>query len=361
MQGIKASSRSRVTRVAVPAALLMALAAFALIRGLGAGGHHAPAVTPAAAGVAADPVPLARYLEAAPHVSSSLLITGHQGAVQGAPPVPPPDSRPVAASAFARPIAEYLAYSQAQLKLMTQPVDALAVALAANDRSGAEAAWKAAYARYLHLGAVYLEDPIADIDQRIDGAPGGLAGGTASPRFTGLHRIEYGLWRGAEPSSLLEYARRLKVDLGALSLQLRHVTIDPLDYATRAHEILEDAQRDLLNDAAVPWSHQGVLGTAAGLAATREIVATLRPLLSPYLRHVLGTDLAELNGVLDSLANAHGGALPANTELSQTENERLEAALGQALEGLSQIPAVLETQPTPTIPRIPAGARRTIK
>ena len=38
-------------------------------------------------------------------------------------------------------------------------------------------------------------------------------------------------------------------------------SITPLEYATRAHEILEDAQRDLLSGADVPWSGEGVLAT----------------------------------------------------------------------------------------------------
>ena len=46
--------------------------------------------------------------------------------------------------------------------------------------------------------------------------------------------------------------------------------IDPLDYAARAHEILEDAQRDLMSGIQVPWSGAGVLGTAAGVDGDRR-------------------------------------------------------------------------------------------
>ena len=46
--------------------------------------------------------------------------------------------------------------------------------------------------------------------------------------------------------------------------------IDALDYATRGHEIVEDAQRDLMSGVDVPWSHQGVLGTAAALARSKR-------------------------------------------------------------------------------------------
>lgn len=57
------------------------------------------------------------------------------------------------------------------------------------------------------------------------------------------------------------------------------MSITPLEYATRAHEILEDAVRDLLSGAAVPWSGEGVLATAAGVEATEEVISTLRPVL----------------------------------------------------------------------------------
>ncbi|MDQ6777837.1 MAG: hypothetical protein M3071_16860 [Actinomycetota bacterium] len=79
------------------------------------------------------------------------------------------------------------------------------------------------------------------LDREIDGMPGSLPGGTASPAFR-------------------------------------------LEYATRAHEILEDAQRDLLTEMDVRWSGEGVLGTAAGLAATNEVVRSPRATPQPSSR-----------------------------------------------------------------------------
>ena len=55
-----------------------------------------------------------------------------------------------------------------------------------------------------------------------------------------------------------------------LSGVLAKVSIEPLEYATRAHEILEDAARDLLSGTDVPWSGEGVLATNAGLASHRR-------------------------------------------------------------------------------------------
>ena len=119
------------------------------------------------------------------------------------------------------------------------------MALEANDRAASQAAWRAAYTTYLKLGAVYLVGPVAALNQQIDGTASGLEGGVSNPRFTGLHRIEYGLWSGAAPSSLLATERGLEASVRRLHGVVPHVMILPLEYATRAHEILEDAQRDL--------------------------------------------------------------------------------------------------------------------
>jgi high-affinity iron transporter len=320
-----------------------ALAAFVVVTALGLGASGSRPAT--------SRVPLAAYVEFAPHVASQLVILGYEGGKRGASLAPPPGDKPLPISDFDRPVAEYLAYAATQLRLMAGPLRSLEASLSKNDRNQAKRAWEAAYARYLHLGAVYLEGPIAVLNQRIDGSPGGLPGGTASPRFTGLHRIEYGLWTGAPPDSLLGWARQLSANVEELRALLPHVSISPLDYATRAHEILEDAVRDLLSGADVPWSQQGVLGTAAGLAATEEVVGTLRPLID---MSIVDTELAHLSGVMEGLAAAHGGTLPSNTELSQKQSEALDAAVGEALEALSQVPGSLETTKLPVTPTIPA-------
>lgn len=320
-----------------------ALAAFLLVTVLGLGAPGSSAST--------GRVPLGAYIEFAPHVASQLVITGSEGGKRAASLAPPPGDPPLPVSDFTRPVAEYLAYGAHQLKLMAGPLRSLEASLAENNRHQAKRDWEAAWARYLHLGAAYLEGPVAVLNQRIDGSPGGLTGGTASPRFTGLHRIEYGLWTGARPDSLVGYARQLSANVEKLRALLPHVSISPLDYATRAHEILEDAVRDLLSGTDVPWSQQGVLGTAAGLVATREVITTLRPLINMA---VVDTELGHLNTVLEALAKAHGGTLPTNSELSQEQSETLDAAVGEALEALAPVPGSLETTKVPTTPTIPA-------
>jgi Imelysin len=353
-----ASSRSTVRRWGpiVVAALGVALGVFLLLTALGVGAR------PRRAAPEPDTVtPLAHYELQAPHVLSGVVVYGVQGLLGGADEEPPPELPPVLPSAFDAPIARYRAYAVAQLQLMEGQLAPLQAALAAGNRATAQATWRAAFADYLRLGAVYLDGQVAldarleSLNRAIDGTPGGLPGGVSNPRFTGLHRIEYGLWTGAPPRTLLGAARTLDADVHALTNVLPRAPLTPLEYATRAHEILEDATRGFLSGADVPWSGEGVLATDAGLQATEEVVATLRPLLHGTERVIpaVDTELRVVRKVMSALAAANGGQLPSNGQLTQQQSIQLDGSLGGALEALSQVPGVLETEAPHHIPSIP--------
>jgi iron uptake system EfeUOB component EfeO/EfeM len=330
--------------------MLTALGLVLLLTAFGVGGHSRRTQS--------EPTPLtplANYTERAPHVLSVLAITGVQGEVRGASQTPPSGLPPLPPSAFHKPVAEYRVYAVDQLALMEGQITGLEDALATGDRSAAQDAWRKAYTRYLRLGAVYLAGEVAALNQQINGNPGGLQGGAASPEFSGLHRIEYGLWGTAALQTLIGSARQLSIDVRKLKGLLPRVSITPLEYATRAHEILEDAVRDLLSGTDVPLSGEGVLATDAGLDGTEEVFRTLRPLLKgrENTTSIVPTELAALRAAMASLATAHGGRLPSNGTLTQQQSELLNSRMGAALEALAQIPGALETEPTPQIPSIP--------
>jgi len=318
-----------------------------------------------AAALLAAPALIALYLALAPgnHGASHARASRSTPAVTGAVPratAPMSDPlTPVSPAAFNAPVAAYLTYADHQLGLMESRISQLERALASGDRSGAQKAWRGAFADYLTLGAVYLEGQIEGLNQAIDGTAGGLRAGTASRHFTGLHRLELGLWTGAALRSLEPWGRLLAADVSKLRRTLPHVRISPLDYATRAHEILEDAVRDLLSGTDVPWSGEGVLGTDAAVIATSHVVKTLAPLLNTS-ESVLGVDsaLTALRSTIASIRSEHGGLLPTNSHLTQRQSERLDASVGMALEGLAQIPGALETAIPTRTPPIPRGALR---
>jgi hypothetical protein len=334
--------------VPIGAALLSCLIAFLALTALGVGGGGSNAAG-------------ANVRHAPPHIPSAIQAYSEADAKRngaagegGAPPVT--DLVPVPAGAFDAPIARYKAYSARQLKVMLGYIAALQSALRANRLAAARAAWRGAYVRWLELGAVY--GAFWTLSDAIDGTPGGLTGGVHDPHFTGLHRLERGLWRGAPPHELLGLAGRLQDDVELLIRHLPGVQITPLEYATRAHEILEDAQRDLLSGTDVPWSHEGLLATAAGLSATREVLATLQPLLDGREGTIETVEFAlhRFSGALSLIRRAHHGRFPAQDELSLREGELLDGTLGAALEALDAVPGTLETKIPPPIPTLPSSS-----
>jgi hypothetical protein len=130
----------------------------------------------------------------------------------------------------------------------------------------------------------------------------------------------------------------------------------------RAPTILEDAVRDLLNGADVPWSGEGVLGTASGVAATTEVIKTLAPVLKSRegVLPVVNAQLGSLRTTLASLEAQHGGRLPVNLQLTQIQSERLSASIGETLEALAQVPGALETTATQPVPSIPRSDARIV-
>jgi hypothetical protein len=262
------------------------------------------------------------------------------------------DLAPIPAADFRAPVAEYLRYAGGWLARVAQENRVLAAALRRSDRGAAQAAWKIEWSDYLHLGAVY--GLFGTLDPAIDGTPGGIQGGTSSPDFTGLHRLELGLWTGAPLSGLVPVSAALATNIARLRRVLPRTQISPLDYATRAHEILEDAQRDLMSGADVHWSGQGVLGTAAGIAATDEVIHTLVPLLSGRDNTLVEVqnELLLLAAAFDRVRREHHGAWPSLSQLTLPQRELLDGTLAGALGALELVPGTLETTRIPIIPPI---------
>ena len=79
--------------------------------------------------------------------------------------------------------------------------------------------------------------------------PTGWSTGSAPSDFSGLHRLEYGLWHGQSAASLVPVVIVLARDVATVQRNLISDDLagDPTNLPIRAHEILEDALRDHLS------------------------------------------------------------------------------------------------------------------
>jgi hypothetical protein len=259
------------------------------------------------------------------------------------------DLTPLRPGLFVEPENEYRHYAERWAVILGRDVPPLTAALKSGDRSLAKRRWLTAFSDYLHLGAVYGLLP-GNLNAELARVPSS----TSDTNFPGLHRIEKGLWTGERVSELVPVSTRLSATVVRLKHRLPTVQFDPLDYVARGHEILEDAQRDLMSGAQVPWSGAGVLGTAAGLVATEKVVHTLTPLLNGR-ENTLGEVQVWLIRVRDVFAQIRrpDGTYPSLHQLTDAQRERINGVLAGALGALEDIPPTLEAAKTPVIPSIP--------
>lgn len=263
------------------------------------------------------------------------------------------DLLPLSPARFKKPVEEYKAYAHGWIDHTIAAARALGVALAGSSRADAQRAWEKAWGDYMHLGADY--GLFGNLEEELDGTAGGPQTSPSDPNFVGFRRLEWGLWTGRPLHSLERYDHRLVADLNRLRTAVPGVEITPLDYATRGHEIIEDAQRDLMSGMDVPWSHQGVLGTASALSAVEEVFATLKPLLSGRENTEGEVEywLHRLHGLFGSMRRH--GTYPTLTQMGEREHETFNGYVAGSLSALEMVPSTLETELYKAPPSIRRG------
>jgi high-affinity iron transporter len=243
---------------------------------------------------------------------------------------------------LATALGAYEQYAAGQLAELAGDAATLRVAVGSGDVAAARTAWLRAQLCWDRLGAAY--GTFDDLADAIDGLPQGLPGGTGDADFTGLHRIEYGLWHNEAPASLLGVVDRMAADVARLRDTLHDVVPAPSDLPLRAHEILEDALRYHLTGLTDLGGGAGLARTWADVDATAVLLDMLGPLIDsrrPELLPAIRAGLAALRQALSSARN--GAGWPAPGAVDPAVRRRIDAALGDTLETLAQVPGLLET------------------
>ena len=181
------------------------------------------------------------------------------------------------------------------------------------------------------------------------GSPGGLPGGVNDAGFTGLHRLEYGIYHGQSPASLVPIADTLISDIGAVNHNLTTDDLagDPTNLPIRAHEVLEDAQRDHLSGIDDLGSGSAYPATSADVEITRTVIAQLSPLLNTRAPQLVPTINTQLDALSAALAATQGpsGRWRAPAQVPLATRQDVNATLGAVLETLAAVPDLLEVPP----------------
>ncbi|NVM98804.1 EfeM/EfeO family lipoprotein [Arthrobacter sp. SDTb3-6] len=252
------------------------------------------------------------------------------------------DSLPAPAPNMAAAVTAYRSYVAGKLATLAGQVLSVKASVGNNDLDAARSQWLEAQLTWQRVGAAY--GSFGDHGVAINGLPAGLPKGAADPGFTGLHRLEYGLFHGQGPGELAPVAARLHADVAELLGRLPTLELAGSDMPLRCHEILEDSLRDNLSGNNDQGSSMALALTAADLDGTRVVLALLGTLID-NLAHGYAT---RVSASLDKLGTAlertkTGREWPAWKALPLAARQPVTASLGAALESLAYVPALFST------------------
>jgi high-affinity iron transporter len=275
-------------------------------------------------------------------VSQAVQVTGATASTQA-----PVAVKPVTAGDLSPANDRYQRYAAAQLVDLAARVTTIQSDLRRDDIAKAKQDWLAAQLDWERVGASY--DSFGDLGLAVDGLPDGYRSGVNDKDFTGLHRLEYGLWHGQRAAELEQVTAVLAKNVATVRKNLASDDLagDPTDLPIRAHEILEDALRDHLSGIDDQGGGAGFAQTSADVQVTRAILGYLAPLIDarqPGLVATLTTELDTLDQTL--LATQANGAWTSPGAAPQSAREHVDAAIGAELESAASVPDLLEVPPT---------------
>jgi high-affinity iron transporter len=262
-------------------------------------------------------------------------------------PAAPAAVKPVTVRDLTGPNQAYQRYAAAQLRDLAGAVARIQADLRRGDLAAARTGWLTAQLAWERAGASY--NSFGDDGTAVAGLPGGLPAGVADKDFTGLHRLEYGLWHGQPAAELRPVAAVLLTDVARVQRDLTSADLagDPASLPVRAHEILEDALRDHLSGLDDQGSGAAYPETYADLQVTRAVLGDLAALISARQPGLMGT----LQHRLDTLRHAllatqpDGHWLP-RSAVPLAQRQAVDGATGALLESLSSVPDLLEVPPS---------------
>ena len=255
--------------------------------------------------------------------------------------------KPVTIQELTGPNQKYQAYAAGELRTLASAVARIRIDLQHGNLGAAKTDWLAAQLDWEKVGASY--DSFGADGTAVDGLPDGLVNGVNDNAFTGLHRLEYGLWHGQSAASLVPVVIVLARDVETVQRNLTSddLTGDPTNLPIRAHEILEDALRDHLSGIDDEGSGDAYPETYADLQVTRVVLNELAPLITARTPELLPAAQAQLNALQAALlaAQVHR-QWTSLSSASLAMREQVDGALGALLETLSSVPDLLEVPPT---------------
>jgi len=256
--------------------------------------------------------------------------------------------KPVTLAELTPPNTLYQAYAAAQLKDLAGDVTTIQADLGKKDIAKAKTEWLSAQLAWERVGASY--DSFGDLGLAVDGLPDGYPDGVNDKNFTGLHRLEYGLWHGQSAAELLTVTSTLAKNVATVqkSLTSDDLAGDPTQLPLRVHEIIEDALRDHLSGIDDNGGNAAYAQTYADTQVDKVVLGDEAALINARDPGLVATAQRELTTLDQALAATRtaGRQWQALTAVTLAQRQHVDGAIGALLETLAVVPDLLEVPPT---------------
>jgi iron uptake system component EfeO len=239
--------------------------------------------------------------------------------------------------ALAQAGADYQRYVQSQTGALLEQTTAFADAVRAGDVEQAKALYPFARTYWERIEPV--AESFGDLDPLIDGREGDQEPGQD---FTGFHRIEQALWIAGDLSAMGPYADQLVTNVQEAVDRADQVTLEPLQLANGAKELLDEIATGKITGEEDRYSHTDLWDFAANLDGSRAAVQALRPYLqdaAPDLVAEIDQRFAAAQAQLDQHRSGDGWGL--YDQLPQEQLRGLSDSITALTESVSQVAAVV--------------------
>lgn len=185
-------------------------------------------------------------------------------------------------------------------------------------------------------------EPIAelfsDLDHTIDARADDFEAKEKDPKFSGFHRIEYGLWDQKSTKGLEPYADQLLADVKDLNHRIENLTFPPETVVGGAAALMEEVAATKISGEEDRYSHTDLWDFKANFDGSKKIYDLVRPLIekdnADFVKKVDG-DFKVVDDTLAKYKTANGYEL--YDKLSEQDRKVLSAKVNALATELSTL------------------------
>ena len=232
---------------------------------------------------------------------------------------------------------DYKRYVNSQSVALEQKTTEFVAAVKANDVAKAKALFPIARTYWERIEPV--AESFGDLDPKIDARVNDVEPGT---EWTGYHRIEKQLWESNNTTGMAKYADQLLADVKTVVAKAKAVTLNPLQLANGAKELLDEVATGKITGEEDRYSHTDLWDFQANVEGSQAAVQALRPALmerDPALVKSLDTNFKAVLASVDKYRQGDG--FISYDKVPQAERKQLSTTLDALAEPVSKVAAVV--------------------